>query len=110
MKKVIFSIVLITSIMFNLSIAGNQKSENDIKVTTLIENSCITDRNDLTSEHGVSMHIQFGDTNILFDTGSSDNFIKNAIKLKISVPMKAFQFSLNNCQLTIKSSLVSEND
>jgi 7,8-dihydropterin-6-yl-methyl-4-(beta-D-ribofuranosyl)aminobenzene 5'-phosphate synthase len=71
--------------MFNLSIAGKQKSVNTIEVTTLIENTCISDRHDLVSEHGVSMHIKFGDTNILFDTGSSDKFIKNAGKLNVDI-------------------------
>jgi len=85
MKKVIYAVVLTASIMFSLSIAGNQKSANIIKVTTLIENTCISDRDDLNSEHGVSMHIKFGDTNILFDTGSSDNFIKNAGKLNVDI-------------------------
>ena len=77
-------IVFITLFMFSLSIAGILRSEN-IKVTTLIENTCVSDRTDLTSEHGVSMHIKFGTTNILFDTGGSDNFINNAIKLDVDI-------------------------
>jgi len=78
-------VVFITLLMFSLAAAGNQKSENNIKVTTLIENTRISDREDLTSEHGVSMHIKFGDTNILFDTGSTDNFMKNAAKLNVDI-------------------------
>lgn len=78
-------IVFIFSLVFFLALTRNQKSENLIKVTTLIENTSISDRDDLSSEHGVSMHIRFGDTNILFDTGGSDKFIKNALKLEVNI-------------------------
>lgn len=55
-----------------------------IKITTLIENSI--DKNKiLINEHGLSLYIQIGDINILFDTGQSGDFIKNAEKLKIDL-------------------------
>ena len=45
-----------------------------MKITTLIENnSCTTDSN-LTGEWGLSLHIEFADHSILFDTGSSGAF------------------------------------
>ena len=85
MKKNILPIVLLTLIMFSFAFAGNQNSQTEIIVKTLIENTRLNDRDDLTSEHGVSMHIKFGDTNILFDTGSSGNFITNAAKLNVDI-------------------------
>ena len=85
MKKIKFSIVFVASMMFFSTLIGKQEKENIITVTTLIENTCISERNDLISEHGVSMHIEFGNKSILFDVGSSDNFIKNASKLNINI-------------------------
>ncbi|WP_143315157.1 MBL fold metallo-hydrolase [Clostridium sp. HBUAS56017] len=51
-----------------------------IKITTLIENR--QDNNDtLVNEHGLALFIEFEDKKILFDTGQSGDFIKNAEKL-----------------------------
>ncbi len=55
-----------------------------IKITTLIENS-LKDNNSLSCEHGLSLYIQVDGRNILFDTGQSGEFIKNAEKLNIDL-------------------------
>jgi 7,8-dihydropterin-6-yl-methyl-4-(beta-D-ribofuranosyl)aminobenzene 5'-phosphate synthase len=55
-----------------------------LKITTLIENN--SDQNDiLCSEHGLSLYIEINEKKILFDTGQSGDFIKNAEKLKIDL-------------------------
>ena len=55
-----------------------------IKITTLIENN--TDENNLlSSEHGLSLYVEINGINILFDTGQSGEFIKNAEKLNINL-------------------------
>ena len=47
-----------------------------MKITALIENtSC---RNDLCTEHGLSLYIEANGKNIVFDTGMSETFAKNA--------------------------------
>ena len=48
-----------------------------IKITTLIENNP-DDKDKLLFEHGLSLFIEADGKNILFDTGKSGNFIKNA--------------------------------
>lgn len=55
-----------------------------MKITTLIEN-LKDDSVDLINEHGLSLYIEKDDKRILFDTGRSDNFIKNAEKLGINL-------------------------
>ncbi|MBV7272527.1 MBL fold metallo-hydrolase [Clostridiaceae bacterium UIB06] len=55
-----------------------------MKITILIENNK-DDARDLINEHGLSLYIEKDDTRILFDTGKSDNFIKNAEKLGINL-------------------------
>lgn len=55
-----------------------------IKITTLIENNP-DDIRILFSEHGLSLYIQIDEIKILFDTGQSGNFIKNAEKLNINL-------------------------
>lgn len=55
-----------------------------IKITTLIENNP-DDIRTLFSEHGLSLYIQIDEIKILFDTGQSGNFIKNAEKLNINL-------------------------
>lgn len=55
-----------------------------LKITTLIENETNTDGN-LYSEHGISLYVEVDNKNILFDTGQSGNFIKNAEKLNIDL-------------------------
>lgn len=56
----------------------------NLTITTLIENN--PDKNNiLISEHGLSLYIESGKTKILFDTGKSGAFIKNAEKLKVNL-------------------------
>lgn len=56
-----------------------------MKVTTLIENRpSKTDRR-LAAEWGLSLHIEFNGHNILFDTGASGSFAKNAEHLAVSI-------------------------
>lgn len=55
-----------------------------MKITTLIEN-LKEDSVDLINEHGLSLYIEKDDKRILFDTGKSDNFIKNAKKLGVAL-------------------------
>lgn len=52
----------------------------EITITTLIENNP-DDKNELYFEHGLSMLIEAEGMRILFDTGQSGNFIKNAISM-----------------------------
>lgn len=55
-----------------------------MKLTVLVDNNTIIDRYFL-GEPGVSYFIQDDNYNILFDTGYSDIFIKNAYKMKIDI-------------------------
>lgn len=55
-----------------------------MKLTVLVDNNTIIDRYFL-GEPGVSYFIQDGDYNILFDTGYSNIFIKNAYKMNIDI-------------------------
>lgn len=54
------------------------------KITTLIENN-LDDNNLLISEHGLSLFIEIDGTKILFDTGKTGNFTKNAETLNIDL-------------------------
>jgi 7,8-dihydropterin-6-yl-methyl-4-(beta-D-ribofuranosyl)aminobenzene 5'-phosphate synthase len=56
-----------------------------VRVTTLIENDRVEGREDLTAEFGLSLHIQRGDLQILFDTGASGAFADNAGRLGIDL-------------------------
>lgn len=56
-----------------------------MRVTTLIENSTLAGREDLTAEFGLSLHIRRGDLQILFDTGASGAFADNAKRLDIDL-------------------------
>lgn len=51
-----------------------------MKITVLVDNNTLIDRYFL-AEPGLSFLIQDDETNVLFDTGYSDIFIKNAIKM-----------------------------
>ncbi len=55
-----------------------------IKITTLIEDSK-KEKSELIREHGLSIYINTPRCNIIFDTGSSGNFIKNAEKLNVDL-------------------------
>lgn len=54
-----------------------------MKVVTLLENT--TAREDLTPEHGLSLYIETKGRRILFDTGASCAFSKNAEKLGVDL-------------------------
>jgi 7,8-dihydropterin-6-yl-methyl-4-(beta-D-ribofuranosyl)aminobenzene 5'-phosphate synthase len=56
-----------------------------MRITTLIENTQTEDKQDIITEHGLSLHISFNQQTILFDTGASDSFFKNAEKLKVDL-------------------------
>lgn len=54
-----------------------------MKVKVLIENESISE--DLISEHGLSLYIEVKNKKILFDTGMTGSFIKNAYKMGINL-------------------------
>lgn len=54
-----------------------------MKITMLSENTSISD--DLKSEHGLSILIQTGTAVLLFDTGASGLFLKNAQKMDADI-------------------------
>jgi 7,8-dihydropterin-6-yl-methyl-4-(beta-D-ribofuranosyl)aminobenzene 5'-phosphate synthase len=56
-----------------------------MQITTLIENTQSESKDVLTAEHGLSLHISFNKTTILFDTGSSDAFSRNADTLGVDL-------------------------
>ena len=62
----------------------NTNKKSPVKVTTLIENSN-NSNSELTPEHGLSMYIETEEGNILFDTGKSGNYLKNAKKLGLDM-------------------------
>lgn len=53
------------------------------KITTLVEN-CVYGRK-LQAEHGLSLYVESQDCSLLFDTGASDLFIRNARLLNIDL-------------------------
>jgi 7,8-dihydropterin-6-yl-methyl-4-(beta-D-ribofuranosyl)aminobenzene 5'-phosphate synthase len=56
-----------------------------MKITTLIENRPNQDEPSYISEWGLSLHIEFGNHFILFDTGASGAFAENAKRLNIDL-------------------------
>lgn len=54
-----------------------------MKIYTLMENTAISP--DFAAEHGLSFYIETGNHKILFDSGQSTNFIKNAAQLNIDL-------------------------
>ena len=54
-------------------------------VTILIENTCVTQRDNLAAEHGLSLHIRANGTEILFDTGAGGAFADNAARLDVQL-------------------------
>ena len=54
-----------------------------VSITTLVEDSP-GENTQLQSEHGLSFYVEAGDATFLFDTGSSDLFLKNARILGVS--------------------------
>lgn len=61
-----------------------------MKITVLLENSKC--REALTCEHGLSLYLQTGGKNILFDAGQTSAFAENAEKLGID--LKAVDLAL----------------
>ncbi|ADG92724.1 metal dependent hydrolase [Arcobacter nitrofigilis DSM 7299] len=60
-----------------------------MNITVLSENlKC--DLKDLKNEHGLSLYIEMDNHHLLFDTGRSDNFIKNAEKL--GIPLEKIEY------------------
>ena len=56
-----------------------------MKITTLIENDRADDSSELIAEWGLSLHIEFGNHIILFDTGQSGAFADNAERLNVDI-------------------------
>jgi 7,8-dihydropterin-6-yl-methyl-4-(beta-D-ribofuranosyl)aminobenzene 5'-phosphate synthase len=56
---------------------------NDLCITTLVEDTALSDG--LLAEHGLSFWIEYGDKQILFDTGQSDILVRNAKALGIDL-------------------------
>lgn len=56
-----------------------------MEITVLVENSVLEGRQDLVPEHGLSLHVRFGEREFLFDTGVSDAFARNATCLDLDV-------------------------
>ena len=54
-----------------------------MRIVTLMENT--TKSESLRAEHGLSLYIETGNHKILFDTGQSDMFVRNASKLGIDL-------------------------
>jgi 7,8-dihydropterin-6-yl-methyl-4-(beta-D-ribofuranosyl)aminobenzene 5'-phosphate synthase len=52
-------------------------------ITILVENT--VHARGLLAEHGLSFHLQVGQRSLLFDTGQSDLFLHNALKLRLSL-------------------------
>jgi 7,8-dihydropterin-6-yl-methyl-4-(beta-D-ribofuranosyl)aminobenzene 5'-phosphate synthase len=62
-----------------------QTERKTIGVTTLIENRKINDVEGVVTENGLSLYIERDGQTILFDTGGSDKFIRNAEKLGVDL-------------------------
>lgn len=82
MKKIITTLIIICLIPMVLLAQTERKT---IGVTTLIENRKINDVEGVVTENGLSLYIERHGQTILFDTGSSDNFIRNAGKLGVNL-------------------------
>lgn len=54
-----------------------------MRILTLIENTAATEK--LFIEHGLSFYIEHGRTRILFDTGASEKFAKNAERMMVDL-------------------------
>ena len=53
----------------------------ELRITTLIEDEQDQEKQ-LLFEHGFSLYIEFEGKNILFDTGQTGAFVKNAVRLQ----------------------------
>ena len=54
-----------------------------MKITALLENT--TERDDMLTEHGLSLFIEAAGMQLLFDMGQSDMFAKNAVALGVDI-------------------------
>ena len=96
-----------------------------MEITTLIENSKEDESSDLLPEHGVSLFFRTKKHTILFDTGKSDRFLKNAKILRVPVTdvdilvishghydhgggLKAFLLENNHAKVYLKEEAISE--
>lgn len=59
-------------------------TKSELRITTLIENMP-DEEGRLLAEHGLSLHIEFDGRRILFDTGQTGDFVKNAAGLGINL-------------------------
>jgi 7,8-dihydropterin-6-yl-methyl-4-(beta-D-ribofuranosyl)aminobenzene 5'-phosphate synthase len=59
--------------------------EVNVRITTLVENDVLDGHEGLIPEFGLSLHVEFGGTRIVFDTGASDTFSSNAATLGIDI-------------------------
>lgn len=57
---------------------------NIMKITALIENKA---RDQLASEHGLAVHIEFEGNHYLLDTGATDQFVENAKQLNVDLSL-----------------------
>lgn len=56
-----------------------------MKLTTLIENTKLDNPPGLIGEHGLSIHVNRNNQKILFDTGTTNNFLHNAKLLGVDI-------------------------
>lgn len=56
-----------------------------MKIASLIENQPARDRSGLEAEFGLSLHVESRATRILFDTGASGAFVRNATRMGIDL-------------------------
>ena len=59
-----------------------------MRITALTEN--VSERSDISSEHGLSLYIETGNSKILFDMGQSHLFAENAEKLGVDLSVIDF--------------------
>jgi 7,8-dihydropterin-6-yl-methyl-4-(beta-D-ribofuranosyl)aminobenzene 5'-phosphate synthase len=56
-----------------------------MRITSLIENRPATQHSELEAEFGLSLHVECGQGRILFDTGSSGAFVRNALRMGVDL-------------------------
>jgi 7,8-dihydropterin-6-yl-methyl-4-(beta-D-ribofuranosyl)aminobenzene 5'-phosphate synthase len=57
-----------------------------MRIVTLVENTKPEGREDLKAEHGLSLYVEHAGKRILFDTGATEAFRRNAERLGVSIP------------------------
>lgn len=58
--------------------AGRGRGEQNVTITVLVDNRADPGTPGLGAEHGLSLHLDTGRSRVLFDTGASDLFARNA--------------------------------